>query len=152
MNPWIFVDEYLTVNRMKVYDPKRGHYVENNDLEAIATDAFGGEAVREFTETVAVEGEEREATGSIIEPEYPFFESVAVGEVDMGSRKNWVMVEIEEVDDDKLAELLQSDVFDLEDAAAAKNRFLVEVTGYEVSDLADKVKESTRGYDSLSEL
>jgi hypothetical protein len=137
---------------MEVYDPKRGHYVEDSSLEKTALDLFGGSKVDDLEETVTVEGESREATGVVLDPDSPVFEKVAVGEVDMGSRKNWIFVDIDQVEGEELTEILHDSDVDLSESAPLKNRFITEVTGYEVSDLADKVKETTRGYDSLSEL
>lgn len=137
---------------MEVYDPKRGHYVEDSSLEEIALDIFGGSSVGELQETVTVEGEEREATGVVLDPKSPVFEKIAVGEVDMGTRKNWIFIDIDQVEGEELTEILHDSDVDLSEAAPTKNRFITEVTGYEVSDLADKVKETARGYDSLSAL
>lgn len=137
---------------MEVYDPKRGHYVEDSSLKEIALDIFGGSVEGELHETVTVEGEERDANGVVLNPRSPVFKNVAVGEVDMGSRKNWIFIDIDQVEGKEVAELMEDPDVDLSEAAPTKNRFITEVTGYEVSDLADKVKETARGYDSLSAL
>lgn len=137
---------------MEVYDPKRGHYVEDSSLEETALDIFNGSKNGKLEETVTVEGESRQAAGIIIDPDFPVFEKVAVGEVEMDSRKNWVFIDIDQVDQDELTDLISDSDVDLEEAATTKNRFITEVTGYEVSDLADRKKETARGYDSLSEV
>lgn len=137
---------------MEVYDPKRGHYVEDSSLEEIALDIFGGSVEDELHETATVEGEERDANGFVLNPKSPVFKNVAVGEVDMGSRKNWIFIDIDQVEGKEVAELMEDPEVDLSEAAPTKNRFITEVTGYEVSDLADRVKETARGYDGLSAL
>lgn len=138
---------------MDIYNPKRGTYVGDSDIEAVGENHFNGTVTEEYTAEVVVDGEKRDVHGYILSSENPVFESIAIGVIDMGSRKDWVHIDIEQVSDEKLQTLIETeDEETIKQAAVAKNRYLSEVTGYEVDMLKEKAKTASKGYDSLSEL
>lgn len=138
---------------MNIYNPKRGTYIGDSDIKAVGENHFNGTVTEEYTTEVVVDGGGRDVQGYLLSSENPVFESIAIGVIDMGSRKDWVHIDIKQVSDEKLQELIKTqDDETIKQAAVAKNRYLSEVTGYEVDMLKEKAKSASKGYDSLSEL
>lgn len=135
---------------MSIYTPKRGTYVSDTDLKSMAEDYFSATVERRYEEEVSIENgggksEIRHVNGHVYNSDNPILRTVRIGIVDMGSRKNWLHIEIEQVEGDELQDLIQSVESDtLEEAATAKNGFVKEVTGYSVEDLKDKVEENAK--------
>lgn len=136
---------------MSIYTPKRGTYVSDTDLESVAEDYFSATVQGTYQQEVSVENsdgetETRDVNGYVYHSDNPIIKTVWIGTVDMGSRKNWLHIEIEQAEGEELQNLIESAGSDtLEQAATAKNRFIKDVTGYSVEDLKDKVEESAKG-------
>jgi hypothetical protein len=138
---------------METYSPKRNNYISDADIKATAEQIFNAEATDTYQTTVRVEGDVKDVSGHLLDSSNPFLERIAVGRIDMGTRKDWIHIDISQLEGENVKEKLNSaSQREVKEAAVAKNRFIKETTGYSVEDIKEKEKSTAKGYDSLSNL
>lgn len=135
---------------MAIYNPKRGTSISDSTIISSGKEHFSASIEDSYEETVhikdgSVDGK-KDVDGYVFDSGNPILKNIRIGIIDMGNRKDWLQINIEQAEGEALRELMQSaEPETLEEAATAKNRFIKDVTGYSVEDLKDKVEETAKG-------
>jgi len=117
---------------MREYKMRRGEYLDDRveDLDALIEDYFGP-----ITATESYKDGELHV---VEKPDNPVFSRVTVGEVEYGSKKNKLALDIEER---PAEDVISEGHFDAaEEAVNLKNDFLEEVTGRDAKARRDSMK------------
>jgi len=117
---------------MREYKMRRGEYLEDRveDLEGLIEDYFG---------PITSADDYKSGELQVVEnPDNPVFDRVTVGEVEYGSKKNKVALDIEERPAEEVVAEGNADA--AEEAVTLKNDFLEEVTGRDAKARRDSMK------------